>query len=128
MGVSWSIGHFCVGFILCCKNTSGTSLHKAAPGGCRIGLGAGTPGISDEERLECVPIVSTDFCGWLPCVAIVSEPGVAPQSSVHSIKILSLIIGPDKALLRGEQRVRVLRNGGGLIGGSGARVSETAIV
>jgi hypothetical protein len=70
----WSIGHYCAGFILCCKNTSGTGLHRAAPGGCRIGLGADTPGISDEERLDCAPIVSTDFCGWLPCVAIVPQP------------------------------------------------------
>ena len=118
VGFSWSIGHFCAGFILCCKNTSGTGLHKAAPGGCRIGLGASTPGISDEERLECAPIVLTDFCGWPPFVAIVSELWRCATILSRSIEILSLIIGPDKALLRGGQRVRVLRRGGGLIGGS----------
>ena len=110
---SWSIGHFCAGFILCCKNTSGTGLHKAAPGGCRIGLGAGTP---DEERLES-PLSRLTFVVGCPVWRLSRSPGIAPQSSLRSIEIL-----------RGEQRVRVFRSGGGLIGGSEGEVSETAIV
>ena len=113
VGFSWSIGHFCAGFILSDKNTSGTGLHKAAPGGCRIGLGAGTP---DEERLES-PLSRLTFVVGCPVWRLSRSPGIAPQSSLRSIEILS-----------GEQRVRVFRSGGGLIGGSEGEVSETAIV
>ena len=115
VGLSWSIGHYCAGFILCCKNTSGTGFHKASS---ELVSGRALRASRMRKDYSAPPLSRLTFVVGCPVWRSSRSSGVAPQSSGRSIEISSLIIGPDKALLRGGQRVRVLRRGGGLIGGS----------